>query len=348
MTLRPLAALLAGLAPVLFAAPVKPTPADPPPRGIVCPKTPVAPKIDGQLDDAAWAAAPWSADFADIEGLDKPKPRHRTRVKLLWDDNAIYVAAELDEPHVWATIDRHDAVIFNDPDFELFLDPDGDGHNYAELELNALNATWDLLLPKPYKDGGKAINAWEISGLKTAVRVNGTLNDPRDTDVGWSVEVAWPWAGLAEISSAPAPPKVGDRWRMNFSRVEWDVTTSGMKTTKVPGKPEHNWIWSPQGVIDMHRPERWGDVLFLPAGATAADATPDPAQAGRAALAGVYYAQRAYFEAHNKYARSAVELGHHPKFGPLSVTPTAAGYEATIAQGGRLWGVTDDARFWGR
>ena len=343
MTRRPLAALLLGLAPLL-AAPIAPTPADPPPRGIVCPKMTTAPVIDGRHDDPAWAAAPWSDDFADIEGLDKPKPRHRTRVKLLWDDVALYIAAELDEPHVWATIDTHDAVIFNDPDFEVFLDPDGDGHRYAELELNALNTTWDLLLPKPYKDGGKAINAWEITGLKTAVGVRGTLNDPRDVDKGWSVEIAWPWAGLAEVSDTPAPPQVGDRWRANFSRVEWDVTTQGKLTTKVPNRPEHNWIWSPQGVIDMHRPERWGDILFLAPNATAADYKPDPARAPRAELARIYYAQRQYRDKHGRYARAAAELGLPIR--ALTVTPTAAGYEATIAGG--AWGVSDDARFWRR
>ena len=70
-------------------------------------------------------------------------------MKMLWDDEALYIAAEIEEPHVWATITEHDAVIFQDPDFEVFLDPDGDNHNYAELELNAKNTTWDLLLTKP-------------------------------------------------------------------------------------------------------------------------------------------------------------------------------------------------------
>ena len=94
----------------------------------------------------------------------KPKPRFRTRVKMLWDDEALYIAAEMEEPHVWATLTEHDSVIFHDNDFEVFLDPDGDNHLYGELELNALNTTWDLLLTKPYKDGGQAINAWEITG----------------------------------------------------------------------------------------------------------------------------------------------------------------------------------------
>ena len=92
----------------------------------------------------------------------------------------------------------------------MFLDPDGDSHLYGELELNALNTTWDLLLTKPYKDGGRAVNAWEITGLKTAVHVDGTLNDPRDTDRGWTVEIALAVGG-AEGADRGAGPAAGRR-----------------------------------------------------------------------------------------------------------------------------------------
>src|SRR5262245_2591141 len=76
--------------------------------------------IDGQLNEPAWTNAAWTDDFIDIEGTVKPAPRFRTRAKMLWDDNYFYVAAELEEPHLWATLTNHDAVIFNDPDFEVF------------------------------------------------------------------------------------------------------------------------------------------------------------------------------------------------------------------------------------
>ena len=51
------------------------------------------------------------------------------------------------------TLTEHDSVIFQDNDFEVFIDPDGDNHNYYEIEINALNTEWDLRLPKPYRDG---------------------------------------------------------------------------------------------------------------------------------------------------------------------------------------------------
>lgn len=301
----------------------------PHPKGYVCYRAPSPIVIDGDLKDAAWAAAPWTDAFVDIEGDKKPKPRFRTRVKMLWDDEALYIAAELEEPHVWGTLTEHDDVIYRDNDFEVFLDPDGDNHLYGELELNALNTTWDLLLTKPYKDGGRPINAWEITGLKTAVKIDGTLNDPRDTDRGWTLEIKWPWKGLKELvnSEYPIPPKDGHQWRINFSRVEWDVEVVKGKY-KVKESPEHNWVWSPQGVIDMHRPERWGYLQFSTAKPGTVAFKPDPDWPIRDALHRGYYAERERKKEKGRYSAQVADLGLKlPPGGNLKVETTRTGYE---------------------
>ena len=98
--------------------------------------------------------------------------------------------------------------------------------------------------------------------MKTAVKVDGTLNDPQDQDKGWSIEIKWPWVGLKELAELPFPREHGDRWGSNFSHVEWDIDIVDGESRKIPKRPEHNWVWSPQGVIDMHRPERWGYLEF--------------------------------------------------------------------------------------
>ncbi|HET6572775.1 MAG TPA: carbohydrate-binding family 9-like protein [Fimbriiglobus sp.] len=335
----PLAALLAGA----VALPAAPEPM-PHPKGYVCRRAATPVTIDGKIDEEAWTAAAWSEPFVDIEGDKKPQPRHRTRVKMLWDDAALYIAAELEEPHVWATLKDHDAIIYHDNDFEVFLDPDGDSHLYGELELNALNTTFDLLLPKPYKDGGRAVIAWEITGLKTAVHVNGTLNDPSDMDRGWTVEIRWPWTGLKELTSVPIPPRDGDQWRINFSRVEWDTEVVGGKYQKVKGRKEHNWVWSPQGVIDMHRPERWGYLQFSTAEG-AVPFRPDPTAAARDLLHRVYYAQRDYRKANGRYAATIADL--RLTGGGVRIETTTGGFEASAEVPGdkkRRVVITHDAR----
>lgn len=228
-----------------------------------CPRAPQPPSLSGRLDDPVWERAPWTEDFVDIEGDRRPAPRFRTRAKMLWDDACLYIAAEMEEPHVWATLTERDSVIFHDNDFEVFLDPDGDAKSYFELEVNALNTVWDLWLEVPYRDGGRADSNWRIEGLRTAVHVNGTLNDPSDVDKGWTVEIAIPWSALADKAGMPCPPREGEIWRINFSRVEWQVEVAEGRYRKLPDTPEDNWVWSPQGVIDMHQPEQWGYLEFV-------------------------------------------------------------------------------------
>ena len=224
--------------------------------------------IDGKAEETSWKKARWSNYFVDIEGDKKPEPYLKTRMKMLWDDDFLYFYAYMEEPHIWATLKERDAVIFHDNDFEIFIDPDGDTHNYFEFEVNAFNTVWDLLLTRPYRDGGRAINAWDIKGLKSAVHLDGTLNEPSDEDKGWSVEVAIPWKTMKEGTSIPVPPKNAHMWRVNFSRVQWQTNiVDGQYVKKKNSKtgknlPENNWVWTPQRVIAMHEPEFWGMAMF--------------------------------------------------------------------------------------
>ncbi|WP_406698167.1 carbohydrate-binding family 9-like protein [Singulisphaera sp. Ch08] len=326
--------------------------APPPPKGYVCMRARAPIVIDGKLDDSAWAEAPWTDDFQDIEGDRKPRPRFRTRAKMLWDDRFFYIAAELEEPHVWASLTKHDSVIFHDNDFEIFIDPDGDNQEYYELEINAINTEWDLFLKKAYRNGGPAINEWEIPGLKTATQINGTINDPADRDTSWTVEFAIPWNVLAEFAHRPSPPKNGDQWRVNFSRVEWKHLVEGKTYKKEPSTREDNWVWSPQGAIDMHRPERWGFVQFSTEPPGKARYTPDPANPVRDRLMAIYHAQTAYHGKHQTWAATLEALGLEAEPGlPGTLRPqikrTSSGFEASIVMDGRsaqVWTIREDSR----
>lgn len=228
----------------------------------LCHRAAETPAIDGKIESGAWAKAPWTSDFIDIQGPDHTKPRFRTRAKLLWDAERLYIGAQMEELDLSATLTAHDSVIFHDNDFEVFLKPLADRQGYFEFEINALNTSWDLYLDKPYKLSGKADNSWDIPGLTTAVSLDGTLNDPRDRDRGWSVAIAIPWRAFA--SRLPvSPPHAGGEWRANFSRVEWRYRTVDGRYEKVPNTKEDNWVWAPQFAINMHIPEHWGVLRFV-------------------------------------------------------------------------------------
>ena len=333
---------------------------DPGRQHYVCYRTEEELMIDGALDEPSWRAAPWTSDFVDIEGELKPRPRFRTRVKMLWDSRFFYVAAELEEPDVWATLTRRDAVVFHDNDFEVFIDPDGDNHEYYELEVNALGTEWDLLLTKPYRDGGTAVDSWDIRGLVTGVAVNGTLNTPDDSDAGWTLELAIPWDVLEECAHRPTPPGDGDAWRVNFSRVEWRTEVVSGRYVKLAdpasGRPlsEDNWVWSPQGLINMHYPEMWGLVQFSSAAVGEADVpfVPDPEGPARAALMDLYYRERTHRGSTGAYTTDAAALGLSDPPGeglswPPEIHVTPHMFEASlVAATGKVLHVSEDGRIW--
>lgn len=286
------------------------------PRQYVCCRTTRPLYIDGSLSETDWQQAAWSESFVDIEGAAKPLPRFATRVKMLWDDEYFYIAGEMEEPDVWATLREHDSIIFHDNDFELFIDPDGDTHRYYELELNAFATAWDLYLDRPYRDNGNPTFFWDIRGLKKGVQVQGSINQPGDSDQGWTIELALPWAVLREQAPGGRPPQPGDYWRVNFSRVEWRVQTGNGTYVKVKdpatGKalPEDNWLWSPQGLINVHYPELWGFVLFSScrSGEIPAPFILPEAETLKWLMRLIYYSQRTVCEAKGRPARNWAEL----------------------------------------
>lgn len=271
--------------------------------------------VDGTASELSWVKAPWSNYFVDIEGNRKPTPPLTTRFKMLWSASILYIYAELQEPNLWSVLTKRDDLIYNDNDFEVFIDPDGDTHHYYEIEVNVLNTVFDLYLEKPYRNGGKAIKQWDAGGLTTAVSADGTVNNPTDTDKGWSVEIAIPFSALTDARSE-AGPKDGTIWRMNFSRVQWNLDVDNnnyLRKLDANNRllPENNYVWSEQGVVNMHFPERWGYVQFTSqrVGTTTAAHSIPPIETAKQYLWLVYYKQKDFYTSNRRYADRLTLLG---------------------------------------
>ena len=337
------------------------------PREYVCYKANGPLVIDGQLTEKDWDLAMPTKDFVDIEGSLKPLPVLQTYAKMLWDKEYLYVAAKLMEPHIWATLKERDAIVFKDDAFEVFIDPNGDGHNYCEFQVNALNTIWDLILLKPYRidRSPKVISNWDIKGIKSAVYIAGTINDSSDEDQYWSVEIAFPWAALKELAGVPAPPRNGQQWRVNLSRVDWTMDVAGGQyekrinpATKKP-VPENYWVWSPQGRIAMHHPETWGYLQFSNqlVGKKDIPFKTYPQEQIKWALWQLHFQQAAYFKAHQQYCSDIQELTKvttaipNYTFQPVLENYTGgyqiiandlrAGYQWIINEDGKIWKIAD-------
>jgi hypothetical protein len=124
----------------------------------------------------------------------------------------------------------------------------------------------DLFMNKPYKKGGTFDMGWNTNGMLSRVIANGTINDNTDIDSGWTVEMAIPFTAISR-NNRIASPSTTNPWRINFSRVQWKLEPDGKSYQKKLNEnkrpiSEHNWVWNPTGVIDMHVPVKWGYLYF--------------------------------------------------------------------------------------
>lgn len=205
-------------------------------------RAPVAPVIDGRLDDAAWKHAPPVGPF--VRNADGAASPLRTEARLLWDDTYLYIAFDVEDENIWATMKTRDEHLWHEEVVEVFVQPDPAHPAYVELEVNPLGTMLDIFLldrrkPLPYA-------SWNSSRLQWAVQVDGTV-DGEPGDRGWTCEIALPHEDLA---TAPhVPPRPGDRWRLNLYRVEERPARAGL-------------AWSPTRANDFHLPDRFGEIVF--------------------------------------------------------------------------------------
>ncbi len=248
--------------------------------------------IDGDVTKAPWDHAVWSHRFVDMAS--GRQGMYDTRAAILWDDDNLYLAFVAEEPFVSAALTERDSIIFQENDLEVFIDG---GDCYYELEVNAANtvyevffiwrdaytrgsrfdqAQFDVHSPAAFTFGGDydrtpatfwtgshprgtrwAFTDFDMPGLRTAVQVDGTLNDDSDIDSGWSLEIAIPWSSLALLADGrTVPPQHGDEWRLFLGRFQ-RLEVSGTEVLPHPAMALNS-----HGVYDTHQPDSWSRIRF--------------------------------------------------------------------------------------
>jgi hypothetical protein len=249
-------------------------------KSYVARKVTKGPKLDGKLDDAAWAQAPSTGPF--VNTMTGAPVEQKTEAKLLWDNKFLYVAFENQDSDVWSSLTKRDDKLWTQEADELMIDADGDGKTYVELQVAPNGNVFDTYLPayRKYEDSldpKKAQYSWN-SKLQAKVAVDGTLNKREDKDKGWTVELAIPLEdvkGLDKDSKVKLPPSVGDKWRFNMFRMDMPQ-----------GKPQQAAGWSPPMVGDFHALDKFGELVFGDEKGNVATApVPPPAIAGHPAAA---------------------------------------------------------------
>ncbi len=215
-------------------------------------------ELDGKLDEPAWQTAAQSGPFVDVRtGRLNPASPVNGSVKLLWDDQNLYLGFDVRDADVTGGFDpkAKDPHLWDKDTVEIMTDPDGDGDNkdYYEIQVNPQGLVFDSQFddynsPKKDPDGPFGHQDWD-SKLKSGVVVNGTMDKKDDHDQGYVVEIGIPWKSFGKAKQKP--PKTGDIWRMNFYAM----------------KNNNGVSWSPiLGQGNFHKASRFGRVLWAEKG----------------------------------------------------------------------------------
>lgn len=213
------------------------------PAATTCPAVPLqgAITLDGQLNEPGWAAAQWQTNFLSAsdaaEAAGAPKPiAVQTRFKVLYDQAAVYVGVECDEPlidQLKARYSEHDDMVFMDDCVELFFDPAGEGRYYHHFIINSKGAWYD--------DYGADYGLVHVKLWDFPLEV-GTAVDREAKK--WRLEVRIPLAGLVLKEDA------GPNWLWNVTRERYATGTMELST------------WAPlKG--NFHQPRLFGKLTGM-------------------------------------------------------------------------------------
>jgi hypothetical protein len=145
-----------------------------------------APDIDGELNDEVWKQAVPTGDFVQREPNQGAKSTNASVVRLLYDDRALYVSAELEQPGPWTKFNqrdmRRDFATTECDSFSVILDTLGDGRNAFSFSVNPFGAQLDQQVIDDSLFEPNWDTVWKAA----------TKRDER----GWTVEIAIPWKSL--------------------------------------------------------------------------------------------------------------------------------------------------------
>lgn len=140
--------------------------------------------IDGRLDEEAWTHAPVIDDFKQSDPVQGAAPTERTVVRVLYDDEALYVAARLYDTapdSIVARLGRRDAELEADR-FGFFIDAFNDGRTGYYFGINAAGTLYDgVLMNDDWSD-----DTWD--GVWQA--------DVAIDAEGWTAEIRVPYSQL--------------------------------------------------------------------------------------------------------------------------------------------------------
>ena len=212
--------------------------------------------IDGNLNEASWANAPTSSVLTLWDG--SPAASLETSARMLWDDDYLYIPFIAKDADIYATYSGRDVRCWEQDCFEVFVTVLGTTTAYLEMDGSPKGAIWDGSFTNVFKGIGEA---YTVTNLQIAGRVNGTLNDSSDQDIGFTAEVRVPFENIYQGDPGGHPTN-GTQLRLNLYRINWNTPT--IQGGRGTAGTDTYYAWSPVSgtAPSFHQPTKFGTVTF--------------------------------------------------------------------------------------
>ncbi|HLN22227.1 MAG TPA: carbohydrate-binding family 9-like protein [Bacteroidales bacterium] len=211
--------------------------------------------IDGKMDEDAWKGAEVQ-EFNYFYRADKPSENQKSKFRMLWDDQNIYLFYQCEDTSLTARETNYDGRPYLDDCAEFFCVPIPDTVNcHFGFEINITKARYDYVMLWYYYNNRSVFIRDYNPEYKLEVTYDGTINNDKDKDKMWQMEIAIPLNAFTNFQMM-GRPKAGVKWAFQAVRQDRNFVDDRFRSTST--------LYPIYDIrLDVHQPNRFGILEFV-------------------------------------------------------------------------------------
>lgn len=216
-------------------------------------KTAEAMNVDGKMDEAAWKNATEVSFDYFYRSDNKPMNKQKTTFRMMWDNANMYLFYTAQDSSLTFRETQPDARPYLDDCAEFFVLPVPDSLNmHFGFEVNITKAVYDYIMFWQYVNKQSIfVKQYNADNYKIAITTDGTINNDKDVDKGWTMELAIPFSALGNFQR----PRAGVKWAFQAVRQDRNLVDDRFRSTATLFP-----IYDAR--LDVHQPNRFGLMEF--------------------------------------------------------------------------------------
>ncbi len=208
--------------------------------------------VDGRMDEATWKNAE-VVSFDYFYRADKQFEKQLTKFRMLWNDTCLYLFYECQDTSLTARETKPDGRPYLDDCAEFFCLPIPDSLNFHfGFEININKAAYDYVMLWRYYNNRHFFIPGYNPVYKYEVIYDGTINNDKDRDKMWQMEIAIPFSAFSNFTGRP---RAGARWAFQAVRQDRNYVNDRFRSTST--------LYPIYDIkLDVHQPSRFGILEF--------------------------------------------------------------------------------------